>query len=271
MNMNSHRIEDDEMLISKQIYHLVSVIAWATPIATSNRLADRHDWSGKSDRDIARCDWELRRRFRHSLYWGNAGEHVDLIFKKQVTHSPQENYAATGYGLLEATLPHRLSERPTAPTRGTIRDMPPSDPVAFDAWIVALFLRKVDTSCHYPGWLHTRKRTPRHIPPTDPAAFDAWITSFFTRSKVNRTHHRDAVHDEPHNSLFVDTLSGGPSWSATTMAGPSYPQPGLPWRVVPPGLPPLFHIPKPVVVTTVPSWLSNGELSVMFVSRAHTF
>ncbi len=269
--MNSHHIEDDDMLISKQIYHLVSVIAWATPIATSNRLADKHNWSGKGHRDIARCDWELRRRFRHSLHWRNAGEHVDLIFKKQVTHSPQENYAATGYGPLEATLPRRVSERPTAPTRGTIREVPPSDPVAFDAWIVTLFLRKVDTSYQHPGWLYARKRVPHHIPPTDPAAFDAWITSFFTRSKANRTHHRDAVRDEPHNNLFVDTLSGSPSGSATAMAGPSYLEHELPWWIVPPGLPPLLCIPSPVVTTTVPRWLSNGEPSVMFVSRAHTF
>ncbi len=118
--MNSYHIED-EMLISKQIYYLVCVMAWATPIATSNRLADRHHWSGKGDRDIVRYDWELSGRFRHCLHRKNAGEHVDLIFKKQVTRSQRENYAATGYGPLEATLPHRLSERPTAPTRGTMR------------------------------------------------------------------------------------------------------------------------------------------------------
>ncbi len=268
--MNSHHIED-EMLISKHIYYLVCVIAWATPIATSNRLADRHHWSGKGDGDIARCDWELSRRFRHSLHRRNTGEHVDLIFKRQVTHSQQENYAATGYGPPEATLPRRLSERTTATTRGTVREVPPSDPAAFDAWIVALFLRKVDTSYHHPGWLYARKRAPRHIPPTDPAAFDAWITSFFTRSKADRTHHRDTVRDEQHNRIFVDTLSGGPSGSATATAGPLYLEHELPWWIVPPGLPPLLRIPSPVVATTVPRWLGNGEPSVMFVSRAHTF
>ncbi|PBK62404.1 hypothetical protein ARMSODRAFT_964112 [Armillaria solidipes] len=180
-----------------------------------------------------------------------------------------ENYAATGYGPLEATsLPH-LIEHPTAPTRGTIREVPPSDPAAFDAWIVALFLRNVETSYQHPEWLYARKQAPRHIPPTDPAAFDAWITSFFTRNKANKTHHRDAVRDEPYNSIFIDTLSNGPSGSATTMAGASYPQPGLPWWIVPPGLPPLLRIPSPVVAMTVPHWLSHGEPSVMFMSRAH--
>ncbi|KAK0434068.1 hypothetical protein EV421DRAFT_1841376 [Armillaria borealis] len=242
--------------------------------ATSHRLADRHHWSGGSDRIIAWHDGEcsnICRRFRHSLHRRNPGEHVDLIFRKQITHSQQENHAAKGYGPPEATsLPH-LIEHPTAPTRGTIREVPPSDPAAFDAWIVALFLQNVDISYQHPEWLYACKQAPRHIPPTGPAAFDAWITSFFTRSKVNRTHHRDAIRDELSNRIFVDTLSGGPSGSAIAMAGPSYPQPGIPWWIVPPGLPPKCHIPNPVVATTVPRWLSNGEPSVMFVSRAHTF
>ncbi|KAG7450078.1 uncharacterized protein BT62DRAFT_928878 [Guyanagaster necrorhizus] len=53
------------------------------------------------------------------------------------------------------------------------------------------------------------------------------------------------------------------------MTGPSYPQ--LPWWIVPPGLPPLLHNPRPVVATTTPSWLTgtNGGSSVMFMSHAH--
>ncbi len=244
------------------------------PIATSNRLVDRHHWSGGGDRIIAWHDGEysnVGRSSRRGINRKNPGEHVSLIFKKQITQLQQENYAATGYSPLEATLPRHLNERTTATTRGTVREVPPSDPAAFDTWIVALFLRKVDTSYQHPEWLYARKRAPRHIPPTDPAAFDTWITSFFTRNKANKTYHRDAVCDVPSNNIFVDTLSGGPSGSATAMAGPSYLEHKLPWWITPLRHPPLLRVPSPVIATTVPRWLGNDEPSVMFVSRAHTF
>ncbi|SJL14020.1 uncharacterized protein ARMOST_17472 [Armillaria ostoyae] len=233
MNMNSHRIDEDEMLISKTIYALIDTIGVAGVIDILHGMTGNPATSAE----------------------------VDLGF----IGTALANYAATGYG------PPQLNEYLTETTRvtGTLREVPPSDPAAFDAWIVTLFLRKVDTSYQHPEWLNVRKRAPRHIPPTDPTAFDAWITSFFTRNKANRTHHHDAVRDEPPTSTFVDTLSGGPSGSATVMAGPSYPQLGLPWWIVPPGLPPLLRIPSPVVAATVPGWLSNGEPSVMFMSRAH--
>ncbi len=58
------------------------------PIATSNGLADRHHWSGKGGRAIARYDWEFSRRFRRSLHRKNPGEHINLIImKKQVTRT----------------------------------------------------------------------------------------------------------------------------------------------------------------------------------------
>ncbi|PBK62423.1 hypothetical protein ARMSODRAFT_1024847 [Armillaria solidipes] len=237
MHMNSHHIEDDEMIISKRIYTLVN----------------RHHWSGGGDRIIAWHD----------------GACSNVCRSRPSIGTTLENYVAKGYGPPEATLPRHLNEGPTATTRGNIREVPPSNPAAFDAWIVALFLRKVDTSYQHQEWLYARKRVPRHIPPTDPAAFDAWITSFFTRNKASRTHHRDAIRDVPYNSIFVDTLSNGPSESATAMAGPSYPQPGLPWwivDIVPPGLPPLLRVPSPVIAATVPRWLGNGEPSVMFMS-----
>ncbi|KAK0222660.1 hypothetical protein EDD85DRAFT_959914 [Armillaria nabsnona] len=236
MNMNSHRIEEDEMLISETIYALTDTIGVAGVI-------------------------ELLRGITANAV--TSAEDLDIRYIGRTL----ENYAAE-YSPFEAIPPCHLNERPTATT---LREVPPSDPAAFDAWIVALFLRKVDTSYHHPGWLYARKRAPRHIPPTDPAAFDAWITSFFTRNKANKTHHRDAVRDEPSNNIFVDTLSRGPSGSATAMAGPSYPQQGLPWWIVPPELPPLLRVPSPVVATTVPRWLCNGEPSVMFVFRAHKF
>ncbi|SJL14025.1 uncharacterized protein ARMOST_17477 [Armillaria ostoyae] len=237
MNMNSHHVEDDEMIISKTIYSLTDTIGVAKVIEIL------HGMTGSSVEDL-----DIR-------YIGRT----------------LKNYPATGYSPLQAIPPPRLNESPTATTRGTNREVPPSDPAAFDAWIVALFLRNVDTSYQHPEWLYARKRAPRHIPPTDPAAFDAWITSFFTCNKANKTHHRDAVRDVPYNSIFVDTLSNGPSGSATAMAGASYPQQGLPWWIVPPELPPLLRVPSPVVAATVPRWLSNGEPSVMFVSRAHIF
>ncbi|KAK0467482.1 hypothetical protein IW261DRAFT_1574120 [Armillaria novae-zelandiae] len=223
------------------------------------------EWWGH--RNIAQYDWQFSGRLKHSLHGKNPGEYVDLIFKKQITHFQQENDAPTGYGSSEATLP-LLIERQTVTTRA-MREAPPSDPAAFDAWIVALFVRNIDTVDGHPQWLYARRRAPRHIPPTDPAAFDAWITSFFTCSKANRTHHRDTVHDELPQSITVDTQSGSPSESATVKAGPSHPQPGLPWWIVPASIPLLIHIPKPVVATTVPRWLGTGSLSVMFMSRAH--
>ncbi|KAK0209494.1 hypothetical protein IW262DRAFT_1302211 [Armillaria fumosa] len=148
MNMNSNRIEDDEMLISKQIYYLTDAIGVAGVIELLN------------------------------VTTGNAAmsADVDLGSMKRIL----ENYAATGYRQVEVSPSHR-NEYPTATTRGTSREMPPSDPAAFDAWIVALFLRKVNTSYQHPEWLYARERAPRHIPPTDPVAFDAWITFFFTR------------------------------------------------------------------------------------------
>ncbi|KAK0471635.1 hypothetical protein IW261DRAFT_1511578 [Armillaria novae-zelandiae] len=150
-----------------------------------------------------------------------------------------------------------------------MREVPLSDPVAFNDWIIALFIQKVNTPYQRPQWLYARQRAPRHIPPTDPTAFDAWITSFFTRSKANRTYHHGTVRDELPKSIFVDTQSGSPSGSATAMAGPSHPQPGLPWWIVPASIPPSVHIPKPVVATTAPRWLGNDGLSVMFMSHAH--
>ncbi|SJL17133.1 uncharacterized protein ARMOST_20677 [Armillaria ostoyae] len=230
MNMNSHHIEDDEMLISKHIYYLTDTIGVAGVIELLHATTGNATMSAEVD-------------------LGSIG-------------STLANYAATGYG------PPQLNKHPTATTR-TLREMPPSDPAAFDAWIVTLFLRKVDTSYQHPEWLYARKRAPRHIPPTDPAAFDAWIVSFFTRSEANRTRHRDAVRDEQHNRIFVDTLSGGPSGLVTVMAGPSYSQHGFPWWIVPPGIPLLLRVPSPVAATTVPRWLSNGEPSVMFMSHAH--
>ncbi|PBK90419.1 hypothetical protein ARMGADRAFT_1082693 [Armillaria gallica] len=235
MNMNSHHIEDDEMSISKEIYALTDTIGAARVV-----------------------------EILHSMI-GNSVEDLDVRY---IGRTLQNNYATTGYIPLEATPPPR-NVHSTAPTRGTIREMPPSDPTAFDAWIVGLFLRNVDTSYQHPEWLYARKQAPRHISPTDPAAFDAWIVSFITRNKANKTHHRDAVRDEPHNSTFVDTLSGGPSGLATVMAGQSYPQHGLPWWIVPPWIHLLLRVPSPVVATTVPRWLSNGEPSFMFMSHAH--
>ncbi|KAK0196281.1 hypothetical protein F5146DRAFT_1176614 [Armillaria mellea] len=200
MKMNSYHIEDDEMLISERIYHLINAIGVAGAIKLLHATAGNAAMS--ADVDLGSMRTKLR------------------------THLQQENYAATGYGPLDVS-PHR-NEYPTATPRGTSCEMPPSDPAAFDAWIVALFLRKVDTSHQHQEWLYARARAPRHIPPTDPAAFDAWITSFFTRSEVNRTHHRDAVRDEQQNRIFMDTLLGGPSGLATVMAGQSYPQHGPP-------------------------------------------
>ncbi|KAK0481117.1 hypothetical protein EDD18DRAFT_1468236 [Armillaria luteobubalina] len=235
MNMNPHLIEHDEMLISRSIYQMVDTIGIAGAIellyATTGNVA--------------------------------MSAEVDLDF----IGTTLSNYAATGYG------PPQLNEHPTGTTHGarTLRELPPSDPVAFDAWIVALFLQNINTVDQNPQRLYARQRAPCHIPPTDSVAFDAWITSFFTRSEANRTRHRDAIRDGPCNRIFVDTLSNGPSGSATTMAGASHPQQGLPWWIVPPSLPPFLCVPNPVVATTVPGWLSNGEPSVMFVSRAHTF
>ncbi|KAK0209562.1 hypothetical protein IW262DRAFT_1302273 [Armillaria fumosa] len=125
-------------------------------------------------------------------------------------------HSTTGNAAMSA----ELNEHPTGTTRGarTLRKLPPSDPVAFDAWIVALFLQNIDTMYQYPQRLYVRQRAPHHIPPTDPAAFDAWITLFFT-----------------HN-----TLLRGPSGWASMMAHPSYLENELPWWIVPPGLPPLL-------------------------------
>ncbi|KAK0481119.1 hypothetical protein EDD18DRAFT_1203835 [Armillaria luteobubalina] len=235
MNMNPHFIEHDEMLISRSIDLQVDTIGVAGAI-------------------------ELLHATR-----GNAATsaEVDLNF----IGSTLANYAATGYG------PPQLNEHPTGTTRGarTLRELPPSDPAAFDAWIVGLFLQNIDIAYQHPQRLYARQRAPRHVPPTDPVAFDAWITSFFIRSEADRTRHRNATRDEQHNNIFLNTLSRGPSGWASMMADPSYLENELPWRIVPPGLPPLLHIPYPVVATTAPCWLSNGEPSAMFVSRAHTF
>ncbi|SJL17158.1 uncharacterized protein ARMOST_20702 [Armillaria ostoyae] len=45
------------------------------------------------------------------------------------------------------------------------------------------------------------------------ASFDQWFDSLVL--KTDRAHHHDAVCDEPSNIVFVDTLSGGPSGSAS--------------------------------------------------------
>ncbi|KAK0222650.1 hypothetical protein EDD85DRAFT_959890 [Armillaria nabsnona] len=213
MNMNLHHIKDDEMLISKQIYHLVNT----DTIGVARVIEILCGMTGSSIEDL------------DILYIGGT----------------LENHAARGYGPLKATLPRHLTEHLAVLTRETVCDVLPSDLAVFDTWIVALFLRKVDTSHQHPEWLYACKQAPRHIPCTDPAAFNAWITSF-THSKANRTHHRDTVCDEPHNRIFIDTLSGGGSGSVTAMSCPLYPEPGLPWWIVPPRPPLLFHIPKPV-------------------------
>ncbi|KAK0209561.1 hypothetical protein IW262DRAFT_1468819 [Armillaria fumosa] len=233
MNMNSHLIEDDKMLIFRSIYHMVDTIGVAGAIELL------HTRTGNAA----------------------ASAEVDL----ELIRTTLANYAATGYG------PPQLNEHPTGASHGarTLREVPPSDAAAFDAWIVALFLQNINTAYQYSQRLYARQRAPRHIPPTDPAAFDAWITSFFTHSEANRIRHHDTVCDEHHNRIVLDTLSRGPSGLALTMADPSDLKNELPWWIVPPGLPPLLRI--PCVATTAPCWLSNGEPSVMFVSRAHTF
>ncbi|KAG7441076.1 uncharacterized protein BT62DRAFT_1012117 [Guyanagaster necrorhizus] len=147
----------------------------------------------------------------------------------------------------------------------TLRDVPPTDPAAFDAWIISLFQReRVDDKGQHPQWLYERERSPRHVPLTDPVGFDAWI---ILKNKADKTHHRDAVRDEHPNSIFIDMSSSGPSGSTPAMTGPSYPQQELAWWIVPPEISPLFHNPRPVIATTSPSWLSsNGEAPLIFVS-----
>ncbi|KAK0471619.1 hypothetical protein IW261DRAFT_1425054 [Armillaria novae-zelandiae] len=138
MNMNSHHIEGDEMLISKRIYQMVDTIGVAGEIEILRGMTA----SSVEDLDIG--------------YIGRA----------------LKNHATTGYSPPEGvSLPH-LIERQTAMS-GAKREAPPSDPAAFDAWIVALFLQNIDTTYQLPQWLYARRRAPHHIPPTDPAAFDA--------------------------------------------------------------------------------------------------
>ncbi|KAK0471623.1 hypothetical protein IW261DRAFT_1612029 [Armillaria novae-zelandiae] len=181
MNMNPPLIEDDEILISRSIDLQVDTIGVAGVIEL------------------------LHTRTRNAA----ASAEVDLNF----IGTTLANYAATGYG------PPQLNEHPTGMTRGarTLRKVPPSDPAEFDAWIVALFLQNIDTSHQRPQWLYACRQAPRHVPPTDPAAFDAWVSSFFTRSEANRIRHRDAVRDGRHNSIFLDTMSRGPSGLASTI------------------------------------------------------
>ncbi|KAK0467484.1 hypothetical protein IW261DRAFT_1426578 [Armillaria novae-zelandiae] len=229
MNMNPHLIEDDEILISRSIYQMVDTIG------VTGAIELLHTTTGNAA----------------------TSAEVDLDF----IGTTLANYAATGHG------PPQLNEHPTRMTRGarTLRKVPPSDPAEFDAWIVALFLQNIDTSHQRPQWLYARRQAPRHVPPTDPAAFDAWVSSFFTRSEADRTRHRDAVRDEQRNNILLDTLSRGSSGLASTMADPSCLGNELPWWIVPPGLPSLIRIPCPVVATTVPGWLSNGEPSMIKV------
>ncbi|KAK0481122.1 hypothetical protein EDD18DRAFT_1203848 [Armillaria luteobubalina] len=242
MNMYSHHIEDD---VSAHLQENLQV----DTIGVAGAIEILRSMTGSSADDL------------NIPYIGRTLVSVDFIRGKRITHSQQENYAPTGYGSFEATLP--LIGRQTA-TTGAMRKVPPSDPAAFDACTVALFLQSIDTAYQHPQQLYAHQRAPHQIPPTDPAAFDAWITSFFTRSEANRTRHRDAVRDELPKSILIDTQSGSPLGSATAMASTLPPQPGLPWWI-----PPLVHIPKPVVATTAPEWLGNGELSVMFMSHAH--
>ncbi|KAK0481115.1 hypothetical protein EDD18DRAFT_1113109 [Armillaria luteobubalina] len=182
MCMNSRHIEDDGVLISRRIYQLIP-------------LDDR------DDRDLVRCDW--------GLHGKNSGEHVNLIFKKRITHSWQEVYAATGCSLPQGISIPRPIKRLTVMI-GARREAPPSDPAAFNAWIVALFLQNIDTTYTVERPIGTGFNDGRPFVPREQAA-------------------------------VVDRSSRSS----------------------------LLRIQSPVVATTVPSWLSNGELSVM--SRVHTF
>ncbi|KAK0222655.1 hypothetical protein EDD85DRAFT_796185 [Armillaria nabsnona] len=68
-----------------------------------------------------------------------------------------KNHAVTRYGPPKATsLPH-LIKHPTTTTGVAICEVPPSDPAAFDAWTIALFLWNVNTSYHHPEWLYAHK------------------------------------------------------------------------------------------------------------------
>ncbi|KAK0196233.1 hypothetical protein F5146DRAFT_1133725 [Armillaria mellea] len=114
MKMDSHHIEDDEMLISKRIYALTDTIGVAGAIEILRGMT------------------------------GSSVEDLDIHCIERTLG----NCAGTRYDPLEASLRLRI-ERQTATTRA-IREMPPSDPAAFDAWVVALFLRNVNTSYQRP-------------------------------------------------------------------------------------------------------------------------
>ncbi|KAK0448979.1 uncharacterized protein EV420DRAFT_1647258 [Desarmillaria tabescens] len=242
-NMNSYHIEEDEMLISERIYTLVARVGVAGAIEMVQGMA------GNAVTSADGLDLRIIEKVLVSML-------TQSIWSIRSDSVPSTYLTGSRLRRLESWV--------------FIARCHPTDPAAFDAWIVSIFLREsVDTTYQHPGWRYARKRVPRRIPPGDPAAFDAWIVSFIKRNKVDKTRHRDAVRDEQQNNIFIDTLSSGSSGLATAMTGPAYPQPTLPWWIVPPGLPRPFHIPTPLIATMVPGWLNNGEPSVMFMSRAH--